>query len=415
MMARLRIKPRYLALLALVLLILVFVPPQLNRTRVGHLRPSQVHGGFADAPNGWPELVAIGRRMKPAPLAERLACNVDLVPEVEAALGRADLFVPAAPAWACPMLDVDDYNAAVGALELLDLQAAFDATNGRPELAIARWRALLRSGQTLMDHAQSELTVELGFQTERAVYRAVQEAVNTTAEPLSLEVWQPLRQTIADMGGRRRLALSWRNARYRALYCRRFAPRTVPDALAAHGVGYLLDRLPATSFDDPYDSFGRYRAALKLVLDEAGKPRPERDLAALEAAIRPTSGSLYNLRGTTLLRIPEQVLRGGDWPGFDGEDAQVTFRVLMDTMLALRFAYDADGRLPASLVELARSGLVEEVPVDPFSDWPLLYDPARRLLWSVGADEQDDNGQMEANHARPDIAVELAFAGRAAP
>lgn len=404
---RRRVK-RWMVYPAVLLLIGVFVPPQLRRTQVGRLRPTEVVN-VVDPENGWPELVAIGHRLQPAPLASRLAQNTALVPEVDAALSRQYLFVPADPAWACPKLEPADHDSAVGALELLDLQAADDVAHGRQKQAISRWRALLRTGRTLTEKAQSELTVELGFQTEQAVYRGVQQAVNTITAPLPPEVWQPLRNQMAEMWEPRQLAMSWRSARYRVLYCRRFAPRTVPPALAAKGLAKLLDRLPPTSFDDPWDSLARCREFTNRIYDEARKPRTERDWELLEELAKPSFSSLYNLRGQGL---PGQLLHGGDWPGFDGEDYQLTVRVMTDTMLALRFAYDRDGHLPAALPELVDAGWLEAAPEDPFNDWPIQYDAARRLLWSVGSDEQDDGGAQDEGSTRPDIVVRLDFAGR---
>jgi hypothetical protein len=40
-------------------------------------------------------------------------------------------------------------------------------------------------------------------------------------------------------------------------------------------------------------------------------------------------------------------------------------------------------------------GILEAVPIDPFSDEPLRYSRERRLVWSVGANETDEGGTAE--------------------
>jgi hypothetical protein len=65
--------------------------------------------------------------------------------------------------------------------------------------------------------------------------------------------------------------------------------------------------------------------------------------------------------------------------------------------------YEAEhGRLPTKLDELVRAGLLPKAPVDFFSGGTLLYDPARRAVWSVGYNCKDDGG---TNHATKDIVV----------
>ena len=50
-------------------------------------------------------------------------------------------------------------------------------------------------------------------------------------------------------------------------------------------------------------------------------------------------------------------------------------------------------RFPTSLDQLVQARLLKEVPLDPFDGAPIRYDPARKILWSVGADCRDDNGE----------------------
>ena len=49
-------------------------------------------------------------------------------------------------------------------------------------------------------------------------------------------------------------------------------------------------------------------------------------------------------------------------------------------------------RFPKTLQEVVDAKLLTELPRDPIDDQPLRYDPARRLLWSIGLDGQDDGG-----------------------
>ena len=54
-----------------------------------------------------------------------------------------------------------------------------------------------------------------------------------------------------------------------------------------------------------------------------------------------------------------------------------------------------NGKLPENLDELVGEGLLESVPVDPFSGEPVKYsqDDDGFTLYSLGADEKDDGGQ----------------------
>lgn len=58
-----------------------------------------------------------------------------------------------------------------------------------------------------------------------------------------------------------------------------------------------------------------------------------------------------------------------------------------------RWALDHRGALPDTLQSLVTAGLLPELPLDRFSGAPLHYAPARQLLWSVGKNGRDDQGQ----------------------
>ena len=74
------------------------------------------------------------------------------------------------------------------------------------------------------------------------------------------------------------------------------------------------------------------------------------------------------------------------------------------TILAVR-RYQADkGRCPETLEELAQAGYLDHVPLDPYSDKPLVY---RRtggdfILYSVGRDMKDDGGTTSQFGGRPE-------------
>jgi hypothetical protein len=58
-------------------------------------------------------------------------------------------------------------------------------------------------------------------------------------------------------------------------------------------------------------------------------------------------------------------------------------------------------RLPASLDELISAGYIQFVPMDPYSNGPLVYKPAgdNFKLYSVGYDFSDDGGSNEETRA----------------
>ncbi|CAN5172709.1 hypothetical protein BH23VER1_BH23VER1_32760 [soil metagenome] len=65
-------------------------------------------------------------------------------------------------------------------------------------------------------------------------------------------------------------------------------------------------------------------------------------------------------------------------------------------LLALRLHEIDHGQLPAKLADLVPAYL-PNIPPDPYTRDPLHYDPARRLLWSVGTDLTDAGGHPDAS------------------
>lgn len=71
-------------------------------------------------------------------------------------------------------------------------------------------------------------------------------------------------------------------------------------------------------------------------------------------------------------------------------------QALLAVLAILRFKSD-NGRLPATLDELVSAGYLQSVPMDPYSDGPLVYKPAGDSfkLYSLGEDFSDDGGSSE--------------------
>lgn len=79
-------------------------------------------------------------------------------------------------------------------------------------------------------------------------------------------------------------------------------------------------------------------------------------------------------------------------------------------VVALRIYEGRTGALPDDLAELVKSGILQKVPVDPFSCQPFAYSKARRLIWSVGENEKDDGGVATGDgYGDPDIVWSLAI------
>jgi len=69
-------------------------------------------------------------------------------------------------------------------------------------------------------------------------------------------------------------------------------------------------------------------------------------------------------------------------------------QALITTLAVLRYKSDKGG-YPAAVPELVSAGYIKELPIDPFSNNPLVYKQAQEnfTLYSFGADFDDDGGQ----------------------
>lgn len=71
-----------------------------------------------------------------------------------------------------------------------------------------------------------------------------------------------------------------------------------------------------------------------------------------------------------------------------------TERALTVAVLGARLFEMRHGRLPESLDEMVRSGILDETPRDPYRGDALRYSAAARAVWSVGEDRSDDGGAL---------------------
>ena len=383
------------------LLIIGFVPPQLSSLTSGGVRPMErisIRGGG----NGWDELAEAGHQIEGDGRADWRDRNAGLLPAIDQAMVKTIFVAPTLAEYAADGLE--SYEAVVRALALASAAAEQDARSGRMAAAAARWAAQLRASRSMIDDAQALRTVELAFDRETAICEQVRQAMVTAEAPVRVEDWRQFRDKLAKGPDVGRLAVAWRRARYNQLYAQLFEPETLPAEERPAGFEAWLDRLPPNCFDDPYHALGNYRRAFRRVWREALKPRPERDLVRLRYSLEPHGLNLYDYRGRWL---PAEALRGRETDGFDAEDRLIAERRLTDTTIAIRIAHDRDGKLPDNLEQLVGEGLLDEVPIDPFNEWPLRYDPERGLLWSVGRDEVDDGAERDQAGRRRDVVVEL--------
>jgi hypothetical protein len=80
-------------------------------------------------------------------------------------------------------------------------------------------------------------------------------------------------------------------------------------------------------------------------------------------------------------------------------------KALIAVLAILHFKAD-NHRLPATLDELVSAGYLQSIPMDPYSNGPLVYKPDEDnfKLYSVGEDFSDDGGTIIAPHTQsPDI------------
>jgi hypothetical protein len=74
---------------------------------------------------------------------------------------------------------------------------------------------------------------------------------------------------------------------------------------------------------------------------------------------------------------------------------RASVEAMITIMATLRYE-KSSGRYPDDLEELVMAGYLKELPIDPYSDGPLLYKRTQKgfLLYSVGPNFEDDGGQI---------------------
>ena len=71
-----------------------------------------------------------------------------------------------------------------------------------------------------------------------------------------------------------------------------------------------------------------------------------------------------------------------------------TLREAVRGIVAIELYQAKTAKLPKTLDMLVSEGLMKSVPWDHMDDKPLRYDPAKRLIWSVGVDLKDHGGSV---------------------
>ncbi len=142
--------------------------------------------------------------------------------------------------------------------------------------------------------------------------------------------------------------------------------------------------------DDQAETMHRFLEAAEPVLEPVkGEPLP------LSRAAADRIREAYNAFDNPLGRLLEAK------PDFIDLSARRVFQARVEheatrAILALRIHQLQRGALPVRLEELVELKLLPAPPPDGFSGGSLHYDRARKRLWSVGADGEDDGGESPA-------------------
>jgi hypothetical protein len=103
------------------------------------------------------------------------------------------------------------------------------------------------------------------------------------------------------------------------------------------------------------------------------------------------------------LRIKNPIGRifAGEISSLADGDARVfrcrTEREAVRAMIALLIFERQKGMLPGKLSDLVDARILDSVPFDYFANAPMSYSRERRIVWSVGQDGEDDDGDSDGN------------------
>lgn len=114
-----------------------------------------------------------------------------------------------------------------------------------------------------------------------------------------------------------------------------------------------------------------------------------------------------NLIGEMLARVVDASFSSV----FDRRCADISHVSATQTLIAIR-AYKKDtGSLPQTLDQLVPE-YIAKVPDDPFSGKPMIYDPTRKIIYSIGNNRINDGGTTGVNtdwYAMKDQVIEIPF------
>lgn len=359
----------------LLLLLASFVPPQISRFAARAPEPV-AQSSLPEAENGWVALRPLVDQVQGDPPAKLF------VPRPEPATITA------------PMTELAGFRQVV---RLVCAASVVDAADGRVAQETRRLDHALRAADSLQLCDASLIQLLVSIAIEAILTRNVQNLAMAAPVDGGEAAWQPLTARLLAEPDRGQALAGALEAEYALV------TQTLHDPRGALG---WMTRLPNWFFD-PWLTRARYHSALDRAAAEAAKPRAARDWSWLEAWRERPTPCAYNQIGTILISTM--------LPSFgktaDRLDQLTARRRLALTTIALRRARDRDGRLPPTLDALVDAGLLNAVPIDPFSAQPLRYDAGRQLLWSVGPDGTDNQGSMaEAEDGfKRDEGVELRF------
>ncbi|MGV3614551.1 MAG: hypothetical protein ACO1SV_04365 [Fimbriimonas sp.] len=376
---------------------------------------------WPDAPS--PEYLK-GARQALAPFGPRLRY-------LEAALAR--------PVWAPPRmsdafrpqldeveLDFPVYASLKELAKALSLRARVNAAEGHLEAAVADIALVRRTGSRLAGGHTPMMPYLVGIAIEAIGDHA---AIQVAASPnLREEHVAALQKTVADSARPNRLADTLRNE-FDAHFVRMVA--AVPTDAADLGP---LDEMPASlkaaikglPIYDRRDTVEGTARLYRAAIENGTRPwSAQTDIGKLAAAQvpdwpnipEPKPGQKLSPSDTkrivAWMRANPNVLGRqfvgmfGGTPGAfeEAERRTKARRRLTIVALAIRRSTLRFAQAPGSLQALVDSKLLPEIPGDPFAKGSLRYDPARKVVWSVGPDGRDDGGSNRPNSNQPDIVI----------
>lgn len=178
-------------------------------------------------------------------------------------------------------------------------------------------------------------------------------------------------------------------------------------AHAAHHRGLMIDELVAIACQAmgalrlvPVSSDLSPEALRKILADLIALDQAREPVSAILQRDREWSRASYGTWRSVWMRIiMHKTIRAGEALFETKHTRSVAALRLVITELAVRGYTGTNGKPPATLAELVPAWL-PAVPIDPFSDKPLLYRVITNsfLLYSVGPDRKDDQGTPITRH-----------------